>query len=461
MRHRLLTVAVDVFSGLSVTDVKDAGGRVIGLVLGTLIDTARDRLVSDALVLDVEPGSAADLDRLVEREIYRHGGSFILVIDCCGEQRIYLDANGSMSLVYDPQMQVAAATTPLLLDEAAYGERFRKDIYAVLDVPRDGWFTAGLTAHRGVCRLLCNFYLDLKTWIPVRHWPAAPIPEAAHPDKALGAIVDETRRSLRALRKAGELVLALTAGNETRLLIACCREFIDDVTFVTVNAPGGELDVEIAKRLAKEFGLRHEVLPYRAATADEAEAWRRRVGHNVSGANVIMHPSVRPLAGKYFAGGLGGEIGRGFLWLDADNSTKIDARGLLTRLKLPDHPAVLEEVEKWLTPVAHYPPLFVLDLAYMELRMSAWAFAQSYATPRPIELHPLISRANYTAMLSLPPAMRRGNGMIRRSIEMTWPELLRIPINRFGDWRDKLTLIRHAISRPDRAVGKIRQMIKS
>ena len=59
---------------------------------------------------------------------------------------------------------------------------------------------------------------------------------------------------------------------------------------------------------------------------DEAELWRLRTGHCLGGTNVWMHPSVRPLDGRCFVGGLGGEIGRGFLWLNAQP----DITGVLT-----------------------------------------------------------------------------------------------------------------------------------
>jgi hypothetical protein len=171
-----------------------------------------------------------------------------------------------------------------------------------------------------------------------------------------------------------------------------------------------------------------------------------------------MHPSVAYLNGKVFIGGLGGEIGRGFLWLDAQSSDAIDVIEIVDRLKLVRHPDVMKEVEDWLRPLRHYNALAKLDLAYMELRMSCWGFADSYALPQQLELHPLISRRIYTAMLALPPEFRRSNGMTMACINREWPEVLALPINKYGDWRDRISPLRRAAANPSRAMRKARQL---
>jgi hypothetical protein len=440
--------------------VLDGPGRTVGLILGTAIDTDRQEFVTGSLRLDAAFDRTDDLERLVEENIYRLGGSFIFVLDACGACRVYLDANGSKSLVYDPQAGVAAATAALLLDRDDYRARFDADLYRALGVDEDGWFPVGLTAHRGINRLMCNHYLDLSTMTSVRHWPAGQIEETANPDAAIRTVVGETRRTIRTICRTGRATMALTAGNETRLMLGCSRPFLDEVRFMTVNAPGAKLDVTRAGELARRFGLAHRLLDYVEADADKSAAWQMRVGHCVTGSNMKMHPSVEPLNGGIFIGGLGGEIGRGFLWLNSQEGVDIDAAGIVSRLKLPQHPRLVHAVAGWLDPLRHHNSLLLLDLAYMELRMSCWAFAQSYAMPEQVEINPLVSRRIYQAMLSLPPEMRRNNGMIIRCIEATWPELLALPINRYGDWRDGMAKARDAITNPGRAIRKIRQLGK-
>jgi hypothetical protein len=124
---------------------------------------------------------------------------------------------------------------------------------------------------------------------------------------------------------------------------------------------------------------------------------------------------------------------------------------------MPAHPRTREAVAAWLPGVAGLDPFLQLDLAYLELRMGCWAYAQSYVAPDIPEISPMISRESFAAMLSLPPSARRSNALILTSIRMAWPELLELPINRYGDWRDRLRLVRRALAEPRLVVKKLRK----
>jgi hypothetical protein len=454
-------LCVAVAQEMRVLPVLDANGDQIGFMLGTPIDLDKGVIVDREYHLDGVLGDVQSLDALIERNVYRLTGSFLFIMSVGGNKRLYLDANGSLSVVYDSERKLAGATAAVLLDPAAYAARFRARLYKALDVENAGWFTAGMTAHEGISRLLCNHYLDLCTWTTKRHWPFAEIETAKDPLAACLRMCDRISRTTAVLAKAGKTTIALTAGNDSRLLLACARSMIADVSFATVAAPTADIDVACATRLAREFGLEHDVLPYREATRAEADLWLLRAGHCVGGNNVKMHPSVKPLEGQYFIGGLGGEVGRGFLWLNAEKDTVIDARGLISRLKLSPTVEVLRAVEEWLAPVSHLDAFLILDLAYIELRMSAWGFCDSYVKPRHCEINPMISRENYTEMLSLPPAMRRKGDIYSKVIALLWREISEIPVNRYGNYRDILRPATEAIRNPKRASRKIRQIVGS
>ncbi|MEO1425145.1 MAG: hypothetical protein AAFV09_18500, partial [Pseudomonadota bacterium] len=106
----------------------------------------------------------------------------------------------------------------------------------------------------------------------------------------------------------------------------------------------------------------------------------------------------------------------------------MDADQIVPRFGMPANPAVRAAVEAWLPSIAHIrDPFLRLDLAYLELRMGCWAFAQAYVAPGLPEVSPMISRRCFQAMLSLPPDWRRGNRMILDSVRLAWPELLELP----------------------------------
>lgn len=69
------------------------------------------------------------------------------------------------------------------------------------------------------------------------------------------------------------------------------------------------------------------------------------------------------------------------------------------------------------------------------------------------------SAAALRAMLALPPEYRQNDGTVRGAIERCWPELLELPINRYGDRRDLgRRLARFA--RPVHGWRKLRQMVR-
>lgn len=438
--------------------VQDAAGIQIGILIGTPIDLEQRRLVFQRHVVDAVLEETTDIDAFVENAIYRLTGSFLFILCTEKFRRIYLDANGTLSVVYDAEARVAGATAAVLLDPAEYRRRFRTRLYKALDVPNAGWFTGDLTAHVGIHRLICNHYLDLDRWTMKRHWPTAAIEASANPTATCARLFSRVTDTIEILSRTGQVSVGLTAGHDSRLLLACCRNLLDNVSFVTVNAPGADVDVGCARRLARRFKLAHALLPYREATAEDANLWQLRTGHCVGGNNVKMHPSVQPLEGKYFIGGLGGEVGRGFLWLNAEDDTGLDTRGIVSRLKLPPEDEIIEAVETWLGALPPFGTLLKLDLAYLELRMSSWGFCDSYVKPRQAEIHPMISRANYTDMLSLPPQMRRNGDIYFAQIAESWTEISQIPINRYGDFRDLLRPAVTAIKNPARAYRKAKQL---
>ena len=311
--------------------------------------------------------------------------------------------------------------------------------------------------------MLAGHHLDLDRFTSVRHtnWSEAAA-RSGRVDDHLAVIVEEVRGVASALIDSGRpLAMGLTGGADSRMLLAALRGMTDSILFYTVDAPGARFDRDRAVELAQRFGLRHRVLPYARASARQAEQWDRRVGHAVVTANRTMFPSVTPLEGYACLSGLGGEVGRGFLWRErARLPARIMARDIVDRLKLPRLPTVEARIGTWLANLPSTDPHRVLDIAYIEQRMSAWAFAQSYANPTSLVLHPLGSAVALRAMLALPATYRQGDGMVRGVIERCWPELLELPINRYGDARD---YARQAgkLANPGRAWRKLRQIARS
>jgi hypothetical protein len=442
----LETIAVEFRRPLGFRRILDERGELVGAVLGRPIGLDKEMVPGEAISV---PGvSKQDIVSIVER-IHELAGQYAIIIDNGDSARLYLDPGGSLSTVFDRRQGRAGSTAAMLLEPRQYAERFRDDLFRGARVARDGWLPAGLTAHDGIERVLPNHYLDLSSWVQVRHWPAGRIAERSDPDVACLEIMNVVRNTIATMRRRGAVAVALTAGNDTRLLLSACRDMTDEIDFVTVDG-GSRLDRDTAAALAARFGLRHRILTQMKASPEQAQEWLARTGHCVGGPNMLYHPSIAALRGRgCFVGGVGGEVGRGFFWRPTDKEPfRLTAEGLVGRFGLPGHPDMHEAVAAWLASLEGLDPLQQLDLAYIEHRLGCWAFAQAYANPGIHHVYPLVSRFVFEAALSLPVAWRASDRMVTRSIELTWPELLEIPRNRYGDWRDKKRLVMRATKKP-------------
>ena len=457
---RLDAVEIVLSEGLPGLEVTDATGTRVGALLGHPVDLFRGSVPRGKLCLEAALGS--DVDAFVEEQIHRRlGGSFIFVLDHGGCRRVYLDAGGSMSAVYDPEARRVAATTPLLLAADEYLRRFDGELHGYLKVSRDGWFPAGLTAHKGIHRVQCNHYLDLADWQQQRHWPRAQIAVTDDPEAASRTVAEASRRVIDGLRAAGTVTIALTGGNESRLLLAVCRDIVENLDFVTIANREQHLDLTLVEQLVERARLPHRFIPGLVATPEASEAYLMRSGHCIGDGRARGFPSVAPLARvDYFVNGVGGGVGRGFFWRRGDTAeTPLDPRGLTTRLGMPVHPKVVAAVARWLDGVAGLDTFLTLDLAFLELRMAPWAFANAYGTPEVRHIHPLVSRTVFETMVGLPYDWRRQGLLTTSIVRQYWPELLDVRINSYGDYRDWVRLIKRVAANPSQIARKFRRKL--
>jgi len=453
---------LEVSDYLRVTRLTGSDGAPIGVILGWTIDPSGPDFLQDEIKID---SNGKSLDAIHAERIEPLIGTYLAILDREGETRIYMDGLGSLSLVYDPANQIAGSTAACILSEAEYSDRFDAALYRSMEIDAEGWFPVGLTAHRGVERLTANHYLDCRDWSQKRHTAyerAMSLPGTAQDH--LEVLADQALKAVIALVRAGEKVtVGLTGGGDSRLLLAALKPVKDDVEFYTVTPPNevsDRFDLIRAEELAARFGLEHDVLPFVRASDDEAAEWDRRVSRCVITANRRQHPSVEPLCDHICIGGLGGEVGRCFLWPDLSKVPQITPTTLVDMLKLPRVGEVVRRVEKWMADLPEMPVTHLLDLAYIELRMSSWSSVQSYANPKSVIIHPLGTFTSIEAMMSMPAEYRQNDGMIEGLIAEYWPELLELPINRYGDWRD-LGKPLAKIANPTKVYRKLRQMLRA
>jgi hypothetical protein len=435
-------------ANLPVRPIVCAEGTTIGWLLGFPLAHAGE-LPSppDAVTF---PGVRGSLPSGFEPWLYSFGGRFIAIAAVPGFERLYLDPCGSLSVVYCPAE--AIATSSLFLIPYSESTQDDPELLAAFRIPEtNAYYAFGLTPRRGVHRLLPNHYLDLRLFADVRHWPS----ESVEPvndrdiDGQIVRIVSAVRRNIEGIVGKRGALLAMTAGEDSRMLLACARAFRADLELYTlVYDSRSELDAVAASQVASRFDLRHSTVRYIKPQPTDGEHWLYRTGCCAGELRGLiaapMYAALPPHRPQLI--GMGGEVGRAYLWKETDDEdTAIPAVELIDRLDLPAIAPVVRAAERWQSrlPVRNW--LSRLGLLFLEQRVGCWGgvWPYGYAAVTGVQHFPFCHRVIVEALLRLPPGFQRTHGVTPAVIQREWPELLSLPFNRLtGVYR-----IRHAAKR--------------
>lgn len=429
---------------LPVLDVFTDDGAHIGYLMGWPI-TPEGVLARDSYTLHVRKDDLLSLtpsgETRCEETIYALAGRWVFALLTDEGCRLYLDPLGSQAAVYTPLLQIASATTALIprTPETDYDD----ELVAVIDIPnKDLWFPFGLTPRRSCHRLIPNYYLDLKKWTTHRHWPTTSLSENPNTDDAVRTVADSVKRLIHAAVTDRPVQCSVTAGLDTRMMIACAHSEVHRVFFHTRDdySWSTQRDVYVAKLIARRFGLNYKLVPKAITPEADLAAWLERTGHCVAGNAWRSSGMIDSFQQEsFFLTGIGGEIARGYrsYWEVGDTpSTKITVPLLLKRSKMPLHKDLLEAGERWLAELPITDGLVTLDFYLLEQRIPCYSSPgrYGYISP-PVMIYPYTHRASIEAMLRLPWEYKGREQLHKDIIAQEWPELLSIPVNEDMGWR--------------------------
>lgn len=429
-------------SHLSSFTVRDSEQRAVATVVGILLfDPDRDiTFREDEICCDFPIVCDSDFEEKVLDHIV---GRFVVLTNAPLSPRLYPDVGATIPIVYDADAHIAASSAWMLFEPGQYYERLQDDIFE-RHVKREAggaWLTADLTAHKGVRRVLPNHFLDLVRWETVRFRPRLTnfslelgIDEAA---EEIGTLLS---RYMATACRQFRLGVTLTAGFDTRLLLAATHGLTDKVRFFTFDFHRRSMDIHIAVRLSEVLGLNFDTVPVVHASRDEQTRWDQYVGHATREINRLIHPTMHLLDFDAIVTGMYGEIGRSRLYRQdfaKINNRKITADFVLSRLTLPKTSVFLSAVETWLSSLPGLPPSAILDLAFNELRFGSWAMAmQPIQSAIQLELMPFAQHGIQNAFMRVRPELKTTKALFRRCADFLWPDTLHVPVNKYGDYRD-------------------------
>ena len=419
----------------------DTSVTLLGFILDPAHPAATDLDIINGLLSRLKNGD--DLDAVVEAT-YPCGGRWILILDNGRQSRLFHDAAG-LRQVYHTRFPATeqnwCASEPgvlarmLGLPEDGQAEQY---ITSCRQVNKEYWWPGDTTPYADVRKLLPNHYVDLNTWSSHRYWPREDLPELSLEDgiqrssDLLLGMVDSAHRRF-------PLAMAITAGWDSRVVLAATRRMTRDVWYFTGMywdlSPISD-DIRIPARLLQKLGLRHHVIPCPSSMDESfAEIYRKNVttAHEVYGtiAEGLFHalPADRVMVKAVVS-----EVARrAYLEVlpHATNAT-LNARLVAEAVEMEPDAFVLSAYDRWLAGADRSLNVDLLDLLYWEQRMGSWqAMAQLEWDIVQDVFSPFNCRALLSHFLSVDPTYRECEHPILYSelMKRMWPEVLSEPIN--------------------------------
>lgn len=429
--HKHRNYCLGVQYRLPVIDLLAANGAFVGWLLGWPI-SAEGRLLSngESAVLVSRMDASADE---FEAELYEFGGRFVAICFLEGASRLYLDPCGSLAAVYSRAHEIVASTSTLIPECEKTQEN--QELIGAFGLPeKNSWFPFGLTSRFGVERLVPNHYLELNNWQTVRHWPKNDLMADSDVEDTAATVSKVLKRHIGAVADEYTPYASLTAGRDSRMLLACSREHLDRIEYFTLAGPlkAWRDDTEVASRIASRFGLSHKTLPSRDPTAEELAQWSRITGHCLGGWDRRFALALWALRGDApLLSGQAGDVVRGYYWRGRyGERDRIGPAEIVKELRLP----VVRETERraaqWLETLPISNAIIAMDLLYVEQRLGCWAGPREYGVPCiPFLLYPFCHRRIIEALVRLPKAAKANKMVEERLIRREWPDLLALPFN--------------------------------
>jgi hypothetical protein len=308
-------------------------------------------------------------------------------------------------------------------------------------------FPAASSPYGAVAHLLTNHYLDLQSRTTTRFWPTAPL-ELMELEPAVEEAARILQQSMRAITARGRVAFAVTAGRDSRTLLAASRAVTDRLwahTFIHGELNMASPDLRISSALCRAAGLTHHTLPCRQSMS---EPFKSVFMNNHDPAHRVWGCICQGLldsvpADMICVRGNVSEAARCVFYPSGIHPAILNGSDLARRCKMPPSEFARRHFDAWLAEAAPKAELGyrILDLFFCEHRMPNWlAVSQTEFDIVHDTFSPYSNRRLLTLMWATPPALRIKPQctMHRELIGTMWPELLAFPFNPPGPRTAKL-----------------------
>ena len=343
--------------------------------------------------------------------IYIDNNSIKLFHDPCGQRQVYYHIENEDSIVgSDPA--IINSFVKLEMDEDASLKDFINS--SNFEKSQKAWIGDG-TLFKDVKHLLPNHFLNIPERKHFRFWPNKPLKNITL-ENGIEIASQILTGSLKSINHRHELVLAVTSGWDSRVLLSASKEIRDEITyFVSVNDESENLqDVLIPSRIFKLLNIPFYVQKCSKELAPEFKKILKKnvmmARHNLPKAKYIYQYFLE-FEGKLSINGNVCEIARGGIRpiipgkVTGENLAKIEC------IDYGGIKYVESQLDDWINQIAESceeNKHNIYDLMYWEQRMGNWG--AQYPAEQDISIEqfsPFNNRLLLNTLLSVDENFRR------------------------------------------------------
>lgn len=420
-------------------------GRCRLTLLGYMLDWLRPE-ESNADILQRLIDNSQNLDSCL-KATFEIGGRWVLIYQDDAESVVFHDAAGLRQVCYamdsahnqlwiGSQVDLLSEMTELVADPEALSF-----IRAMGNKDPEYWWPGNRLPFAASRTLLPNHCLNLSDGECSRYWPRS-VPETLSREECCRRVSNKLVGIMSAAQNRWELALGLSAGWDSRVLLAASRGIIENMTMYTVQTTtmaADHNDVAIPRRLAKHLGLNHvEIRHADHATEDFQELFRDHTWrpHQRFAAGAQAEFEQFRYAKVAVIGNLS-EVAKLPYRHQLKVSDALDGEMLATLVGMNGQKFATEAMEEWLASLhisqKKATGYDVLDLFYWEQRIGRWLAANLVEFDFAWQdiLVPFNIRSLICDLLATDEKYRKP-GTLHLYVEIMqslWPEVLQVAIN--------------------------------
>lgn len=419
-------------------------GKSITL-LGYMLDPDHPG-ASDSDILESLIGELDSFSAFIPRTS-RYGGRWILIVNDGKETVLFHDAAGLRQICYalspaSGETWCASQPGPIAdifrwkEDEKASEYMKAREEADHYNPTKVYWFPGDTTMYREIRALLPNHFLNLGNGESVRYWPAETIGRIPL-RKGVGESVRTLRGLMESARRRYSLSLSMTAGWDSRLMLALSKDNLQDMYCFTLSYPGtkdNDMDIGIPSALCGKFGVVHHLLH---SPADADPEFRNIYRKNSPSITQAYHTDAQAIhdtcpPDRVCVTGDVAEVTKCYLRLPGAGRGKVSAHDLAMFASMGSHPFVIEAFDQWISSLPELSDIHPLDLFSWEQVGGRWQALNQAGYDIALEsFSPYNCRRLLTSILSVAEKHRLPPFYIfhRKLIAGLWEECLSEPIN--------------------------------